>query len=201
MVRRLRDHFPEACFDLYRKVVTNLLENGTGQSLYNSIASHVRQMRDIPDQEEAFGQFMAEVIDTYKRRPSLMSTLGDLATIGRDWQERQRQEGLKSLTQAQVKTMDLDELARHCPIDPETARRMGGQRGSAALVWAILLQHDGSMDAADITDIIARHRNMRLPSASGIRSGGLRLLEALDYVAIDREGNRLRQVRLLQGLA
>jgi hypothetical protein len=42
---------------------------------------------------------------------------------------------------------------------------------------------------------------MRLPSASGIRSGGLRLLEALDYVAIDREGNRLRQVRLLQGLA
>jgi hypothetical protein len=57
------------------------------------------------------------------------------------------------------------------------------------------------MDAADITDIIARHRNMRLPSASGIRSGGLRLLEALDYVAIDREGNRLRQVRLLQGLA
>jgi len=201
MIRRLRDHFPEACFDLYRKVVTNLLESGTGQSLYNSIASHARQMRDIPGQEEAFGQFMAEVIDTYKRRPSLMSTLGDLATIGRDWHERQRQEGLKSLTQAQAKAMDLDELARHCPIDPETARRMGGQRGSAALVWAILLQHDGSMDAADITDIIARHRHMRLPSASGIRSGGLRLLEALDYVAIDREGNRLRQVRLLQGLA
>jgi hypothetical protein len=97
--------------------------------------------------------------------------------------------------------MDLDELARHCPIDPETARRLGGQRGSAALVWAILLQHDGSMDAADITDIMARHRHMRLPSASGIRSGGLRLLEALEYVAIDREGNRLRQVRLLQGLA
>jgi hypothetical protein len=201
MIRRLRDHFPEACFDLYRKVVTDLLESGTGQSLYNSIASHARQMRDIPGQEEAFGQFMAEVIDTYKRRPSLMSTLGDLATIGRDWQERQRQEGFKSLTPAQAQAMDLDELARHCPIDPETARRMGGQRGSAALVWAILLQHDGSMDAADITDIIARHRNMRLPSASGIRSGGLRLLEALDYVAIDREGNRLRQVRLLQGLA
>lgn len=201
MIRRLREHFPEACFDLYRKVVTNLLESGTGQSLYNSIASHARQMCDIPGQEEAFGQFMAGVIDIYKRRPSLMSTLGELVSIGRDWQERQRQEGFKSLTPAQAKAMEIDELARHCPIDPETARRMGGQRGSAALVWAILLQHDGSMDAADITDIIARHRNMRLPSASGIRSGGLRLLEALDYVAIDREGNRLRQVRLLKGLA
>lgn len=200
MIRRLRDHFPEACFDLYRKVVTNLLESGTGQSLYNSIASHARQMRDIPGQEEAFGQFMAGVIDTYKRRPSLMSTLGELATIGRNWQERQRQEGFKNLTPAQAKAMDLDELASHCPIDPETARRMGGQRGSAALVWAILLQHGETMNATDITDVIAQHRNMRSQSASGIRSGGLRLLEALDYVEIDREGNRLRQVRLLKGL-
>jgi hypothetical protein len=157
-------------------------------------------MRDIPGQEEAFGQFMAEVIDTYKRRTSLMSTLGELATVGRDWQQRQRQEGFQRLTPARAKTMDLDELASHCPLDPETARRMGGQRGSAALVWAILLQHGGTMDATDITGAIARHRNMRLPSASGIRSGGLRLLDALDYVEIEREGNRLRQVRVLKGL-
>ena len=67
--------------------------------------------------------------------------------------------------------MDLDELARHCPIDPEAARQVGGQRGSAALVWAILLQHGGAMDATDITDVIAEHRNMQPPSASGIRSG------------------------------
>jgi len=86
VIRRLRDHFPEACFDLYRQVVTDLLESGTGQRLYDSIASHARQMRDIPGQEEAFGQFMAGVIDTYKRRPSLMSTLGELVTIGRNWQ-------------------------------------------------------------------------------------------------------------------
>ena len=200
VIRRLRDHFPEACFDLYRQVVTDLLESGTGQRLYDSIASHARQMHDIPGQEEAFGQFMAGVIDTYKRRPSLMSTLGALVTIGRNWQERQRQEGLKSFTSAQANAMDLDELARHCPIDPEAARQVGGQRGSAALVWAILLQHGGAMDATDITDVIAEHRNMRPPSASGIRSGGLRLLQALDYVAIDREGTRLRQVRLLKGL-
>src|SRR5712691_8406682 len=73
VIRRLRDHFPEACFDLYRQVVTDLLESGTGQRLYDSIASHAWQMRDISGQEEVFGQFMAGVIDTYKRRPSLMS--------------------------------------------------------------------------------------------------------------------------------
>jgi hypothetical protein len=56
------------------------------------------------------------------------------------------------------------------------------------------------MDATDITDVIATHRNLRSPSASGIRSGGLRLLEALNYVEIDREGNRLHQVRLRHGL-
>jgi hypothetical protein len=142
MIRRLRDHFPEACFDLYRKVVTDLLESGTGQGLYNSIASHVRQMRDIPDQEEALGQFMAEVIDTYKRRPSLMSTLGDLTTIGRDWQERQRQEGFKSLTQAQAKAMDLDELAgrrgyhrHHCPAPSHAApKRIRHSQWGTALV-------------------------------------------------------------------
>ena len=143
---------------------------------------------------------MAGVIDTYKRRPSLISTLGELATIGRNWQARQRQEGFKRLTLEQAKAMDLDALAQHCPIDPETARRVGGQGGSAALVWAILLQHDGMMEAAEITAVIAAHRNLRPPSASGIRSGGLCLLEELGYVEIDREGNRLRQVRLLKGL-
>jgi hypothetical protein len=56
------------------------------------------------------------------------------------------------------------------------------------------------MDATDITDVIAEHRNLQPPSASGIRSAGLRLLEALDYVAIDRQGTRLRRVRLRKGL-
>ena len=54
------------------------------------------------------------------------------------------------------------------------------------------------MDAAAITEAIAAHRKLGSPSAAAIRSNGLRLLEDLACVSIDREGNRLRRVRLLE---
>ncbi len=64
MMRKLRDHFPEACFDLYRQEITDLLNQGADPYAYEQIADYARQLQDIPGHEDAFGQFMSEIIDT-----------------------------------------------------------------------------------------------------------------------------------------
>ena len=85
LIRRLRDHRPEACFDLCRQAANRLLEEGTGKRLYRAVAAQTRLMRDIPGQDDRFGEYMAWMTETYRRRPSLIRMLGDLAVIGQDW--------------------------------------------------------------------------------------------------------------------
>ncbi len=205
MMRKLRDHFPEACFDLYRQEITDLLNQGADPYAYEQIADYARQLQDIPDHEDAFGQFMSEIIDTYARRTSMMGMLGDLVQVGRAWKARQRLEGLegwKQLTPDHIRKLDIRELAQYCPIDFTEARvkarrQAEGQGGNAPMIWAILVKPGGTLDATEITNILARSQNISVQSAAAKRSGGLRLLEVLGHVDIERQGNRLRQVRLL----
>jgi hypothetical protein len=197
VIRRLGDHRPEACFDLCRQAANRLLERGTGERLYRGVAAHARLMRDIPGQEDRFGEYMAWMTETYRRRPSLIRMLGDLAVIGQDWRERRRRSG--NLVPADASEMGVDELASRCPIHLEATALIakGGQRSAAALVWAVLVRNGGTLDAAAITEAIATHRGLGAPSAAAVRSNGLRLLEDLACVSIEREGHRLRRVRLL----
>lgn len=99
--------------------------------------------------------------------------------------------------------MSLDELAQLCPIGEEDRDKLQGthvawQRSNAALVWAMLIKHGGTMDADMITEAIVAHREIPASRAAAHRSGGLRLLETLGYADIAREGNKLRQVRLVK---
>ncbi len=197
MIRRLSDHRPVACFDLCRQAANRLLEQGTGERLYRGVAEYARLMRDIPGQDDRFGEYMAWMTETYRRRPSLIRILGDLALIGQDWRERRGRQ--PSLVREDAAKMDLNEIVRRCPVHFELKGPIAraGQRSAAALVWAILVRSGGTMDAAAITEAIARHRRLPSASAAAVRSSGLRLLEVLACVSIDREGHRLRRVRLI----
>ncbi len=109
------------------------------------------------------------------------------------------------MTPDRIAALDLRELAQYCPIDfaearAKAPRQAEGQGGNAPMIWAILVQNGGTLDATEITNILARAQNINVQSASAKRSGGLRLLEVLGYVDIERQGNRLRQVRLLTEL-
>ncbi|MBI2950822.1 hypothetical protein HYY27_01940, partial [bacterium] len=205
MIRLLRERFPADCFDLYRKVLRDVLDSGTGRGVYNTAAFHARQMKDIPGHEEAFAELMAEVVEKYSRRSSLMSALGDMVELGRAWRDRARRERLEKATAGRLKGVNLDELVELCPIQESDRKKLKGthvtwQRGTAATVWAVLTAHGGRMDAADITEAIARHRGCKQISAGAVRSGGLRVLEALGYVEIHREGHHLREVRLVKNV-
>jgi len=109
------------------------------------------------------------------------------------------------LTPERIDAMEVIDLAQYCPMDAAQARAKAprlasGQVGNAAAIWAILVKHGGVLEANDITTILARAQQIQPQSAAAKRSGGLRLLEALGHVQIEREGNRLRQVRLLTEL-
>jgi hypothetical protein len=203
MITALQARFPKQCFALYRNVLLETADSGTGTGIYRRTAAHARRMQQIPGHEEAFAELMADIVETYARRTGLIQALGELATLGRDWRERVRKERIAKVTPAQMQRMTLDELAQFCPIGEEDRDKLQGthvawQRSNAALVWAILIKHKGTMDASALTDAIAAHRDVRAQSAAAQRSGGLRVLEALGYVEIEREGNRLRQVRLVK---
>ena len=204
MIQVLQDRFPAECFKIYQKVLWKIVNSGTGQGIYRQAAHHARQMAKIPNHEETFAKLIWEIIDKYSRRSGLINALGDMAELGKAWKDRMRKAWVEKATPRQVKEMGLDDLAALCPAGDEDMEKlpyMGSQRNSAALVWAILTVHGGKMDAANITTAIAEHRKVSKQSAGAVRSNGLKILETLSYAGIDREGNRLREVRLIKSAA
>ena len=200
MIEVLRDHFPAECFALYRQLLLEMAEAGSGRRDYRQVAHQARYMQEILGQEEAFAEFMGEFVERHKRLPSLMDELGELAELGKQWRDRARRALFEKATPRQLQKMGIDELVELCPIGDDELRALPGswQRHSAALVWAILMQSGGTMEAADITEAIVEHRGCKPQSAGSQRSSGVRLLEALDYVEVEREGNRLGTVRLVK---
>lgn len=203
MIAVLQERFAAECFALYRQVLLETADSGTGARVYRQTAAHARRMQQIPGHAEAFAKLMAEIVDKYSRRTGLMQELGELAALGRAWRDQVRKERVTRVTPRQMQRMGLDELAQLCPIGEDDRSKLQGtsvawQRSNAALVWAILIKHGGSMDAEAITAAIAAHRQIPASRAAAYRSGGLRVLDALGYVEIARQGHTLRQVRLVK---
>lgn len=204
MVELLQERFPKECFKLYRQVVLEVADGGADRHVYRQVADHARRLQKIPGHEEAFGEAMAGLVEKYSRRSGLMRELGELAELGKEWRGRARQARFEKVKPAQLKKMGLDELIEICPVGGEEdmeklrGQRSTWQRGSAALVWAILVEKGGKMDAAEISEAIAEYRGCQLQSAGSQRSNGLRMLGALGYVGVERQGNRLGEVKLLK---
>ena len=200
LLHSLHDRFPASCFDLYHKLVVDYLNRGTGQHLYDNIAIFVRQMQALPGQGDSFGNLMVWIHDNYQRRINLMQALDEFITIGFEWHNRQVQEAYKNLTLEKVEELDLAELARYCPLTRTATKQSEKGWQAAALIWAVLLQHGGSMEAGLISAVIARELRISPSTAKAMRSKGLRLLELLHHVEVVREHNRISQVNLLAGL-
>ena len=131
-----------------------------------------------------------------------MEELGDLAELGKAWKERARRARLERVSAKKMKSMGIDELIVLCPIGEEDKAKLKGsrttwQRGSAALVWAILTTHGGRLEGTDITEAIVAYRGCQPYTASAQRSNGIRMLEALGYAEVERQGNRVGTVQLV----
>ena len=201
LLRSLHDRFPAGCFELYHQLVLEYLNRGTGQHLYDGIASFVRQMRSLPGQEDSFGSLMVWIHTNYERRINLMHALEEFINEGFEWHNRRVQEAYKNLTLDDAKAMNLTKLARYCPLTQVVAKQSDKRQQAAALIWAMLLQCGGSMEGGQISTIMAQEFGITVSSASALRRQGLRLLELLRLVEVIREHSRIRQVNLLAGLS
>ena len=202
MIELLQDRFPEACFDLSRQALLEMTESASDHRYYQQITIRARHLQKIPGHQEEFAQFMGELVERYSRRISMIDELGELAELGKQWQARSRKARYEQIMAGGADKMDIDELMELCPIDEDDREKLRGtgvnwNRAGATLVWSILTAYGGKMDAAEITTAIAEHRNCMPQSAGSQRSSGIRILEALDYIEVDRQGNRLGEVRLM----
>ena len=202
MVELLQDRFPTACFDLSRQALLELAETASHRRYYQQVAIRARHLQKIPGHQEKFAQFMGELVERYSRRISMIDELAELAELGRQWQARARKARYEQIMADGADKMDIDELMELCPLNEDDREKLRGtvvnwNRASAALVWSILTAYGGKMNAAEITTAIAEHRHCKLQSAGSQRSPGIRILEALGYIEVDRQGNRLGEVRLI----
>ena len=199
LLHSLHDRFPASCFELYQELVVDYLNRGTGQHLYDRIALFVRQMQALPGQGSSVGNLMVWIYDNFQRRINLMKALDEFIAIGFELHNRQVQEAYKNLTLEKAKALKLPELAGYCPLARTAVRQSHKEHQAAALIWAALLQHDGSMEAGQISNVIAREMDISPTSANTIRGKGLSRLESHSHVEVVRELNRICQVNLLTG--
>jgi len=85
----------------------------------------------------------------------------------------------------------VDRWRSTCPVRPEhkavfpTAVWLW-QPGAAAWVWAVLKAAGGNMQAEELTQHLARLRDLSRRQAGGLRNRGLTILEAFRLVEIER---------------
>lgn len=188
----LHDRFPEDCFELYQDLAIEYLNEGTGQRLYDVVAMLVRHMLALPGQEARVGNFIVWIHDKFRRRTSLMRTLGDSIEIGFDMRNRHVQESRRPPTKEQAKSMSLFELGRFCPLPRTPTKQSDQNEQAAALIWAALLQHEEGWENEQLARAIAKELGVGLARARSLRAQGLRLLAFAGHVEFPRSGKRSR---------
>ena len=196
-LRQLAPHAPAAVFGLGRDRLLAALAEGTGRALYQRAARYAAVLSGIPGQEKSFSALILQIERTYRRRSSLLRELAPYLEAAHAWQERNRP------VPSDPGTADLDTLIAACPLSRRHRAQVVGARATwsapyARLVWALLARWGGRVEAARLTEGIARHRGVRRESAMAARSQGLRVLEVLGWVEVERVDGRLGEARLLE---
>ena len=85
----------------------------------------------------------------------------------------------------------VDRWRNTCPVRPEhkavfPAEAWLWQPGVAAWVWGVLKAAGGNMQAEELTQHLARIRDLSRRQAGGLRNRGLTILEAFRLVEVER---------------
>ncbi len=188
----LHDRSPEACCELYQNLATEYLNKGTGQKFYDVIAMLVRHMLALPGQEVRVGNFIIWIHDKFRRRTSLMKTLGDSIEIGFEMRNRHVQTIRRNPTREQAQSMSFFDLAGHCPLARTPTKQSDQKEQAAALIWAALQQHEEGLESEQLTRAIAKELDVGLARAKVLRAQGLSLLAFAGHVEFPRSGKRSR---------
>ena len=72
IVKKIRDRFPEECFDLYKKKINAFVEDVKKRDAYRQAAYWLKLMKEIPRTQDKFRKYIEHLREKYRRRPAFI---------------------------------------------------------------------------------------------------------------------------------
>ncbi len=75
IVKKIRDRFPEECFDLYKKKINAFIEDVRNRDAYRQAAYWLKLMKEIPGTQDKFRKYIEHLREKYRRRPAFIDEI------------------------------------------------------------------------------------------------------------------------------
>ncbi|BCB96636.1 hypothetical protein JZK55_15580 [Dissulfurispira thermophila] len=75
IVKKIRDRYPEECFELYKEKINEFTENVKKRDAYLQTAYWLKLMKEIPGTQDKFIRYIDHMREKYRRRSALMEEI------------------------------------------------------------------------------------------------------------------------------
>lgn len=75
IVKKIRDRYPEECFDLYKKKINAFVEDVKNRDAYRQAAYWLKLMKEIPRTQDKFRKYIEHLREKYRRRPAFIDEI------------------------------------------------------------------------------------------------------------------------------
>jgi tetratricopeptide (TPR) repeat protein len=72
IVKKIRDRYPEECFELYKKKINTFVEDVKKRDAYRQAAYWLKLMKEIPGTQDKFRKYIEHLREKYRRRPAFI---------------------------------------------------------------------------------------------------------------------------------
>ena len=75
IVKKIRDRYPDECFELYKKKINKFTEEVKNRDAYKQIAYWLKLMKEIPEIHDKFKRYIEHLREKYRRRPAFIDEI------------------------------------------------------------------------------------------------------------------------------
>ncbi|MEW6409232.1 MAG: SWIM zinc finger family protein [Nitrospirota bacterium] len=75
IVKKIRDRYPEECFELYKKKINKFVEDVKSRDAYRQTAYWLKLMKEIPGTQDKFKKYIEHLREKYRRRPAFIDEI------------------------------------------------------------------------------------------------------------------------------
>lgn len=75
IVKKIRDRYPEECFELYKKKINTFIEDVKKRDAYRQAAYWLKLMKEIPGKQDKFRKYIEHLREKYRRRPAFIDEI------------------------------------------------------------------------------------------------------------------------------
>lgn len=75
IVKKIRDRYPEECFELYKKKINQFTEDVKNRDAYRQAAYWLKLMKEIPGTQDKFRKYIEHLREKYRRRPAFIDEI------------------------------------------------------------------------------------------------------------------------------